>query len=672
MLRSLMTGVTGIRAHQTMLDVVGNNVANVNTTGYKKSSTVFQDLLYQNSRGATAPGDNRGGINPLQIGLGVQVAGVELVNTAAPLQYTGNRTDVAIQGDGLFVLSDGMNKLYTRAGNFSLDADGVLDHVGTGFRVQGYQMVQDPANPLNYIQDGKLGDIQLKIGDKIEAKETNLVGYKCNLDSRVGTYLPFGITNMNATTTLNSDVVGELPFNCTIINTGSAGGAATTFTTYEIKDELGVTLATVNLEMVSIIDGKPVLRLVDNSGVSVADISITGSSDVITYDNGILRIVADNGRVTWNANILSGAEYSSFKLEDKTSPPTLTYNVLLEFDEGNISKSVMPAILWLDDGAGTPTSLKRIKLDIPTNADGTFDIPENGLDLATISSGDDFPTLWNTPGNIILKPAADGYGIQILGVTDAADLEFSVFNVTTQDMTATHSTKGDIFDCQGIAHVLEVVFKKVGENNWRWEAYFPNEPDLIPDPPNGYIEFGPCGKLISPSFVEVEIPYSVTGAKDAKVTLDFSGKMFGYDDVLEGITQYGSPKTTKAWFQDGYAMGVLNDFYVANDGTIYGRYDNNQNIPLYRLALATFANPNGLERVGNTAFRESANSGMAQIGAPMEGGAGEVIGNNLEMSNVDIAEEFTRLILAQRGFQANARVVTVSDGMLEELVNLKR
>ena len=662
MLRSLMTGVTGIRAHQTMLDVVGNNVANVNTTGYKKSSTVFQDLLYQNSRGATAPGDNRGGINPVQVGLGVQVAGIELINTGAPLQYTGSRTDIAIQGDGLFVLSDGMNKLYSRAGNFSLDANGVLDHVGTGFRLQGYQMVQDPANPMNYIQDGQLGDIQLKIGDKIEAKETNLVGYKCNLDSRVPTYLPFGISNMSATTTLNSPTPGVLPFDCTIVNTGAAGGSSTIFTTYEIKDEQGVVLAKVDLEMLGIIDGKPVLQLAGGPA------TITGSSDVIEYQDGILRIVAANGRVTWNANILSGAEFSSFKLEDKTAPPTVTHNVLLEFDEGNISKGLMPAVLWLDNGPG----LLRIELDIPVKADGTFDIPENGLDLSTITSSGSFPTPWTTPGNIIMKPAADGYGIQILAITDTSNLDLSVVNVTTQNMTATHSTKGDIFDCQGISHVFEVVFKKVGENNWRWEAYFPNEPDLIPDPPNGYIEFGPCGKLISPSFVEVSIPYSVTGAQDAKVTLDFSGKMFGYDDVLEGITQYGSPKTTKAWFQDGYAMGVLNDFYVAQDGTINGRYDNGKTIPLYRVALATFANPNGLERVGNTAFRESANSGMAQIGVPMEGGAGEVIGNNLEMSNVDIAEEFTRLILAQRGFQANARIVTVSDGMLEELVNLKR
>ena len=666
MLRSLMTGVTGVRAHQTMLDVVGNNVANVNTTGFKKSMTVFQDLLYQTSRGATAPGDNRGGINPLQIGLGVSVAGVEMVNTAGPLQSTGNRTDVAITGDGFFVLSDGMNKLYTRAGNFSQDGNGVLVHVGTGYKVQGYQMVQDPSNPMKYIQDAQLGDIKILVGSKMEAKETNIVGYRCNLDSRVGTYLPFGISNMNATTTFTNSVAGEMPFNGTIINTGSTGGTTGLFSTYEIKDDLGVVLATVNLEITGTLDGKPVLRLAGGA----ANVPVTGSTDVITYRDGILRVETATGRVTWNANILSGATYSSFKLEDKTTPPTVTYDILLEFDEGSLSKDITPAVLWIDDG----TNMSRVELSIPVKADGTFNIPENGFQLADLlaTGSGTLPAPWDTPGNIVFKPASEGYGIQILAINDSNNLDLNIVNSITQDMTATQSTKSEIFDCQGIRHTFEVVYKKVGENNWRWEAFFPDEPELIPEPSNGFIQFGPCGKLISPDSVELSIPYSVTGVQDAIVTLDFSGKSFGYTDAIEGVTQYGSESTTKPYFQDGYAMGIMSDFEISKDGTINGLYTNGKTIPLYRISLALFANPNGLTRMGDTAFRESANSGMAQIGAPMEGGAGETIGGNLEMSNVDISEEFTRLILAQRGFQANARIITVSDGMLEELVNLKR
>ena len=118
MLRSLMTGVSGVRGHQTLLDVVGNNIANVNTVGFKKSTVTFQDLLYQTSRGASSPQDNRGGINPMQVGLGVNIGAIETIHSQGQLQYTGNRTDMAIQGDGYYVMSDGGRTLYSRAGNF--------------------------------------------------------------------------------------------------------------------------------------------------------------------------------------------------------------------------------------------------------------------------------------------------------------------------------------------------------------------------------------------------------------------------------------------------------------------------------------------------------------------------------------------------------------------------
>ena len=119
-------------------------------------------------------------------------------------------------------------------------------------------------------------------------------------------------------------------------------------------------------------------------------------------------------------------------------------------------------------------------------------------------------------------------------------------------------------------------------------------------------------------------------------------------------------------------MGVMDSFSVSADGTVVGTYDNGQNIPLYKLSLATFINPSGLTKVGDTVFRESTNSGLARIGVPLEDGAGALIGGALEMSNIDLTEEFTRLILAQRGFQANARVINTSDQVLEEQINIKR
>ncbi|HPQ37016.1 MAG TPA: flagellar hook-basal body complex protein, partial [Synergistaceae bacterium] len=178
MLRSLMSGVSGVKSHQTMLDVTGNNIANVNTTGFKKSVTIFQDLLYQDARGATAPdGDNGyGGTNAMQIGSGVKVGAVETIHSQGNLQYTGNRNDMMIQGDGYFVMKEGTSSIYSRAGNFGLDGASNLVQSGTGYMVQGYSMEQDPNDPTRFIRGTTLQDINIPVGQKLPARETSIVG----------------------------------------------------------------------------------------------------------------------------------------------------------------------------------------------------------------------------------------------------------------------------------------------------------------------------------------------------------------------------------------------------------------------------------------------------------------------------------------------------------------
>jgi flagellar hook-basal body protein len=161
------------------------------------------------------------------------------------------------------------------------------------------------------------------------------------------------------------------------------------------------------------------------------------------------------------------------------------------------------------------------------------------------------------------------------------------------------------------------------------------------------------------------------------ITLDFLstdwGELIGVDkDTIDGVTNFGSSSTTKGVYQDGYAMGELNSFSIGGDGIITGSYSNGKNLSIARVAVAMFANEGGLTKVGETCFAESTNSGMAQVGKPMDGGAGSIEGTTIEMSNVDLTEEFVNLIRAQRGFQANTRVVTTSDQVLEELINMKR
>ncbi|OPZ58711.1 MAG: Flagellar hook protein FlgE [Synergistetes bacterium ADurb.Bin520] len=169
----------------------------------------------------------------------------------------------------------------------------------------------------------------------------------------------------------------------------------------------------------------------------------------------------------------------------------------------------------------------------------------------------------------------------------------------------------------------------------------------------------------------MRVGFGEIGAQNVAVKLDFSGESFGKAKI-EGITQYDSPFTTKEYIQNGYAMGILNDFSVTPDGLVNGSFTNGKNIPMYRLPLALFANPQGLDKTGDSCFREGANSGTAQLQFATEGGAGKIIGSTLEMSNVDLTDEFVTLIKGQRGFQASARVVSTGDQVLEELINLKR
>ncbi|MGB9839457.1 flagellar hook-basal body complex protein, partial [Thermovenabulum sp.] len=142
MMRSMFAGVTGLRNHQIKMDVIGNNIANVNTVGYKKSRVTFQEALAQTMRGASAPQNARGGTNPLQVGLGMTIGAIDTIHTPSSLETTGNMTDLAIEGDGFFVVTDGQERYYTRAGNFGFDEEGNFVNTSTGYKVMGWQNAQ--------------------------------------------------------------------------------------------------------------------------------------------------------------------------------------------------------------------------------------------------------------------------------------------------------------------------------------------------------------------------------------------------------------------------------------------------------------------------------------------------------------------------------------------------
>lgn len=408
MLRSLYSGVSGLRNHQTRLDVIGNNIANVNTTGFKSSRVIFKDLFSQTLRAATSSYGDRGGSNPIQVGLGVTLASIDTNHGDGSIQYTGNETDLAIEGSGFFIVRDGSTHMYTRAGNFDLDEEGYLVIPGSGLRVQG----------LAGGVDGKLNDIRVSTGE-----------------------------------------------------------------TYE------------------------------------------------------------------------------------------------------------------------PQATKEIRFD----------------------------------GNLNVV-VADG---------------------------ATFTNSIEVYDSLGRLHNLEIAFTKVaGVNEWGWSAAAPA--GFTATSATGTIVFDTAGNIVADAPNTDKFTITLTAsdglAQESQIELDFSN--------VTGAA--GKEHTIAAAYRDGAPQGTLKSYSIDGTGAIIGEFSNGLIQNVGQVAMARFANPAGLMKVGNTAFVESNNSGLKQIGQAGTAGFGTVASSSLEMSNVDLSQEFTEMIVTQRGLQANSRIITTSDEVLQEIVNLKR
>ncbi len=440
MLRSLFAGVSGLRNHQVRMDVIGNNISNVNTVAFKSGRVTFKEGFAQMLQGGSRPPGDQGGINPIQVGLGMQIGSVDTIFSQGNLETTGLNTDVAIQGDSFFVARKGNQSFYTRSGNFQVDADGKLVSPTNGFIVQGKVAVN------GIFQDG-ITDIVLPFGQKTAANPTASVKCAGNVDAAVST---FDVTD--------PDGVGPLLGG---FNADTRAAAAN-------KD-------------------------------SWTETSIT------TYDS-------------------LGTKYDVKIYMYKTGANTWNW----EADQAGLAAAGVPAASIT--GAGTLTF----------NPDGTLN-------------------------------------------------------------AATSNT----------------------------------------------------------------IAFAPPGATAMSINVDFG-------TGVNGITQFSSTSTAVLRDQDGYTSGTLQNFSIDRTGVITGSFSNGVNVSLGQIVLADFNNAAGLLRIGDNMYQESGNSGGAVLGFALEGSQSTLTSGALEMSNVDLAQEFTSMIVAQRGFQANGRVITTSDQLLEELVNLKR
>lgn len=414
MMRSLFAGVSGLQNHQVRMDVIGNNIANVNTVGFKYSRATFKEALSQTLAAASAPQGNRGGVNAQQVGLGSRLGSIDVIHTQGGTQSSSSETDLAIEGNGFFILVDGDKRYYTRAGMFEFDGTGTLTSKLNGLPVLGY--------------------------------------------------LP--------------DATGNISSNTT-----------------QLKK---------------------------------------------------IQITEDVRSIT----------------------PQATTEVVLS---GNISSA-------LNDG-------------------------ESVVRIATV------------------------------------------------------------YDVNGDTHRVLITFTKTGLNNWSWTARLETD-DPSESRGDGTIEFNDNGTISAGHTGTVTIPAGalpLVESTDLVFTLDFNG-----------VRQFADETSVAVLRQDGLPKGELDGISIDRSGTLIGSYSNGLIKELGRIALARFENPPGLLKVGDTMFAESVNSGDAVIGMANTSGLGAIMSNSLEMSNVDLSNEFTEMIITQRGFQANSRIITSTDEMLQELVNLKR
>jgi flagellar hook protein FlgE len=536
-LRSLFSGVSGLQNHQTMMDVIGNNIANINTVGFKGSRASFSETFSQTLRSATQPTSDNGGTNPLQVGLGMSVSSVDTLFTQGSLQTTGNATDLAIQGNSFFAVNKNGQTFYTRAGAFTFDSTGTLVSSGTGAIVQG--KLADTSGTLP--TGTQLQDIKIALDQKSPAKATSEVDLTGNLNS-------------DAT-------LGSVALSGNVDPTSTVGDTITQ--TFAVTDDYG-TSHTITATLTK--------TAADTYSVdmSTPDGTITGGPGTATFD-------ATTG-------VVSSFTPSAIAFAPTDGAPSMSLNV-------------------------TSSGL--------TQTTGTSSV------AATFTK-------------------ATGY-------TDAA-------------VTA--------YDSLGNQHSITIRMSKTSNTNeWTWAA-ITDSPATVSSGQTGKILFNADGSLKSFSYDDGSTSLNMNpnnGADAMSIALNA-----GTAGSFTGISQLSSSSSVTPSSQNGYAAGTMSNISVDSSGKIIGTFTNGTVMTLGEVLLANFNNPSGLVKTGDNLYDISGNSGGAAIVEAGVSTSSTIQSGSLEQSNVDLSEQFTQMIIAQRGFQANARVITTSDDFLNELVNLKR
>ena len=587
MMRSLFAGVAGLKTHQIKMDVIGNNIANVNTVGYKSQSINFAELMYQTTQSASGPNADTGraGTNAKQIGLGTVSAAITTnMSAQGSSQNTGNAFDLRISGDAFFVVNGGSGNMFTRDGSFYVDAMGNLAMSSNGYNVMGWQVddngdiVQDNVSKLQILKAENMTS-----APQVTSR-ANMSGIIDKMDPQV----------MGDGKVVNLQIYDNL------------GYSYTARFLVQSTDEEG--MYTVTLDD---------LRDANNDSVI---------KDTTKKDGTVVK-------AKYDANIFTGTGF------ERKDPPTYTNPIAR-------AKTYTLSDRWKVNADGTLVSKSDSSVTLAPGSDayaeawGYSEGWEKFSNLFSYERDANGDIVKDADGN----PSYKKLGASLADMIDASSGTLKVDGYYAED-----------------GKVLKISYDQISGALQGIDA-------LKNDLKNFFLNVEPLEE-------GADNPFSMNSAQG-----EDQGKP-GIAVYMDQTTNVNNEKKSTIGalsgdadgFGTGWAVGAMTGVSIQGDGKIYGAYDNGQTKLLGQIAVAKFANATGLEKMGENLYAATLNSGQFDgVGVDVTADGGKVSTGILEMSNVDLSTEFTELITTQRGFQANSRIITVSDTLLEELVNLKR
>lgn len=570
MMRSLYSGVAGLKTHQTRMDVIGNNIANVNTTAYKSSSMTFSELMSQTTQKASGANATTGvgGTNAKQIGLGVKAGAINTaITTQGSAQPTGNPFDIMITGDNFFVVSNGSENFFTRDGSFYVDGAGNLAMTSTGYNVMGWGV------------DETTGNI----------KQDTVTALRIMSAANM-TYPPEATTQANISGILDENDKDVTSANGKTVNLNffdARGYSYTAKFTFKQSGEPNTNVYSMELT-----------KLLDSTGAEI-DISALDFGNR-TQQKMETKVTLNTDAYMWDGKVL--------KTKDGT---TEVANLADIFNQDG-------SLITPQDDAAAQKQQKA--LDAIAKAYGYEGSTDEFLNLYITSAADPKQqlTMQDLLGNMMAGKTTDILPADGSTIT----MEGRYFEGTT------------------------VVFNK---DTAKLESVGGSTTNL-----------------------GINAAFSQLGGNFSDITIDLS-ECTNYDNKGTSTIGATSGDLDGPGTGCGRRLGDMIGVSIQKDGMIYASYDNGMTKLLGQIATAAFANASGLEKEGDNLYSATLNSGEFDgIGVDITAGGGYMSPGQLEMSNVDLSSEFTEMITTQRGFQANSRIITVSDTLLEELTNLKR